>query len=54
MTAAFFGLAGLAALNPKLLVVDLMLAGNRRPRLMLTMTSSDARPGPPANPAGHG
>ena len=34
MTAAFFGLAGLAALNPKLLVVDLMLAGNRRPRLM--------------------
>src|SRR6516165_3626008 len=34
MTAAFFGLAGLAAVNPKLLVVDLILAGNRRPRLM--------------------
>jgi len=34
MNAAFFGLAGLAAVNPKLLVVDLILAGNRRPRLM--------------------
>jgi hypothetical protein len=34
MNAAFFGLAGLAALNPKLLVIDLILAGNRRPRLM--------------------
>src|SRR6516162_7652117 len=34
MNAAFFGLAVLAALNPKLLVIDLILAGNRRPRLM--------------------
>ena len=34
MTAAFFGLAGLSALNPKLLVIDLILAGNKRPRLM--------------------
>ena len=34
MNAAFFGLAGLAALNPKLLVVDLILATNRRPRPM--------------------
>src|SRR5262249_25315631 len=31
----FFGLAGLAALNPKLLIVDLILAGSRRPRAML-------------------
>ena len=30
MNAAFFGLAFLAALNPKLLVVDLILATNRR------------------------
>jgi Sap, sulfolipid-1-addressing protein len=34
MNAAFFGLAFLAALNPKLLVVDLILAQNKRPRLM--------------------
>jgi hypothetical protein len=34
MNAGFFGLAGLAALNPKLLVIDLILAGNRRPRPM--------------------
>jgi hypothetical protein len=34
MNAAFFGLAALAALNPKLLVIDLILAGNRRPRPM--------------------
>jgi hypothetical protein len=34
MNAAFFGLAGLAALNPKLLVIDLILATNRRPRAM--------------------
>jgi hypothetical protein len=34
MNGAFFGLAGLAALNPKLLVIDLILAGNQRPRLM--------------------
>ena len=31
MTATFIGLAFLAALNPKLLVVDLLLIGNRRP-----------------------
>ena len=31
MTASFIGLACLAALNPKLLVVDLLLMGNRRP-----------------------
>ena len=29
-----FGLACLAAMNPKLLAVDLILMGNRRPRLM--------------------
>jgi len=34
MNAAFFGLAGLAALNPKLLVLDLILFANRRPRPM--------------------
>lgn len=34
MNAAFFGLAGLAALNPKLLIIDLILATNRQPRLM--------------------
>jgi hypothetical protein len=34
MNAAFFGLAGTAALNPKLLIIDLILATNRRPRLM--------------------
>ena len=31
MSASFIGLACLAALNPKLLVVDLLLIGNRRP-----------------------
>jgi hypothetical protein len=34
MNAAFFGLAVLAGLNPKLLIIDLILARNRRPRLM--------------------
>jgi hypothetical protein len=34
LNAAFFGLAFLAALNPKLLGVDLLLIDNRRPRLM--------------------
>jgi len=34
MNAAFFGLAGLAALNPKLLIADLILATSRRPRRM--------------------
>jgi hypothetical protein len=34
MNAAFFGLAALSALNPKLLIVDLILATNQRPRLM--------------------
>jgi hypothetical protein len=34
VTTAFFGLALLAALNPKLLAVDLLLVDNRRPRLM--------------------
>jgi drug/metabolite transporter (DMT)-like permease len=34
MNAAFFGLALLSALNPKLLVIDLILTTNRRPRLM--------------------
>ncbi len=34
MNAAFFGLAFLAALNPKLLVIDLILVTNRRPRPM--------------------
>jgi hypothetical protein len=34
MNAAFFGLAFLAALNPKLFAVDLLLMGNERPRLM--------------------
>ena len=36
MNAAFFGLAFLAALNPKLLGVDLLLIENARPRLMFT------------------
>jgi hypothetical protein len=34
VTAAFFGLAFFAALNPKLLAVDLLLIENRRPRMM--------------------
>ena len=34
MNAAFLGLAGLAALNPQLLIIDLLLATNRRPRPM--------------------
>jgi hypothetical protein len=34
VSASFFGLAFLAALNPKLLAVDLLLIDNRRPRLM--------------------
>ena len=36
MNAAFLGLACLAALNPKLLVIDLILASNKRPMLMFT------------------
>jgi Sap, sulfolipid-1-addressing protein len=34
MNAAFFGLAFVAALNPKLFAVDLLLMENARPRLM--------------------
>jgi hypothetical protein len=34
VNAAFFGLAFVAALNPKLLAVDLLLIENRRPRAM--------------------
>ena len=34
MNAAFIGLAVLAALNPKLFAVDLLLIENARPRLM--------------------
>ncbi|HBW19456.1 MAG: GAP family protein [Streptosporangiaceae bacterium] len=34
MNAAFFGLAFVAALNPKLLAVDLLLIENQRPRSM--------------------
>ena len=34
MTAQFFGLAFLSALNPKLLAIDLLLIENRRPRMM--------------------
>jgi hypothetical protein len=34
MTASFFALAFLAALNPKLLALDLLLIENRRPRAM--------------------
>jgi hypothetical protein len=34
MNAAFFGLALVAAANPKLLALDLLLIENRRPRLM--------------------
>jgi Sap-like sulfolipid-1-addressing protein len=34
VNAAFFGLAFVAALNPKLLAVDLLLIENRRPRMM--------------------
>jgi hypothetical protein len=36
MNATFFGLAFLAALNPKLLGVDLLLIQNARPRLMFS------------------
>ncbi len=35
MSATFFALAFLAALNPKLFAVDLLLMENARPRLML-------------------
>src|SRR5260370_41379376 len=34
MSASFFALAFLAALNPKLLALDLLLIENRRPRAM--------------------
>ena len=34
MNAMFFGLAFLAALNPKLFAVDLLLMESQRPRLM--------------------
>jgi hypothetical protein len=34
MNAGFFALAFAAALNPKLLAVDLLLIENRRPRAM--------------------
>ena len=34
MTAQFFGLAFLSALNPKLLAIDLLMIENRRPRMM--------------------
>jgi hypothetical protein len=34
MNAEFFALAFFAALNPKLLAIDLLLIGNRRPRAM--------------------
>ena len=34
MNAEFFALAFVAALNPKLLAVDLLLIENRRPRAM--------------------
>ena len=34
MTAEFFALAFLSALNPKLLAIDLLLIENRRPRMM--------------------
>jgi hypothetical protein len=36
MTATFFGLAVLAALNPKLLGLDLLMIQNSRPHLMFT------------------
>jgi Sap, sulfolipid-1-addressing protein len=36
VNAAFFGLAFLAALNPKLLGIDLLLIQNARPRLMFS------------------
>jgi hypothetical protein len=36
MNATFFGLAFLAALNPKLLGIDLLLIQNKRPRLMFS------------------
>ena len=34
MSGAYFALACAAALNPKLLAIDLLLAENRRPRAM--------------------
>jgi hypothetical protein len=35
MNAEFFALAFFAALNPKLLAIDLLLMENRRPRAMI-------------------
>jgi len=40
MNAEFFGLALLAALNPKLLGVDLLLIENARPRSLSSSSSS--------------
>lgn len=40
MTASFFALAFLAALNPKLLALDLLLIENRRPRANFSASCS--------------
>jgi hypothetical protein len=40
MSAEYFGLAFAAALNPKLLAIDLLLTENRRPRAMFLASCS--------------
>lgn len=40
MNAEFFALAFFAALNPKLLALDLLLVENRRPRAMFYLAIS--------------
>ncbi len=46
MNAQFFALAFIAALNPKLLAIDLLLIENRRPRAIFVRPAR-----PPARPA---
>ena len=60
MNAAFFALAFLSALNPKLLALDLLLIENRRPRAMflclllggMTVALAVGLAGPPGNTQG--
>jgi hypothetical protein len=53
MNAEFFALAFTAALNPKLLAVDLLLIENRRPRAMfLCVPARRHDRGPDDRPAG--
>ena len=46
MNAEFFALAFIAALNPKLLALDLLLIENRRPRAMFLYILRTARQRP--------